>query len=171
MNDEKVLLTDTVSASWSADGSRIVYSPSVQNTAGQKIMNLYRLNADSTRQIKITNNILEPFTYSNIFISSNGSKIVYTSWRERLVTNTSLTSSLMDVYSNIDGSNETRITNSLPQSGFWLNGNWAMDNERILLFHAGIRILGSMSVQSTRDNSAKYLSSSWTRIYADLKQF
>lgn len=170
MNDEKVLLTDTVSASWSPDGSRIVYSRHVANTAGQKIMNLYLMNADGTGQTKITNNTLQLVTYATPFISPNGRKIVYTSARDRLVTNTSLTSYLADVYTcNIDGSNEIRITNSFPQSDFWYNANWAADNERILVVRFGIRIQYSLRVRSTLDNSEKSLSASWIMIDADIK--
>lgn len=172
MNDEKVLLTDTVSATWSPDGSRIVYSRYLPNTVGQKVMNLYIMHADGTGQTKITNNTLQLFTYSTPFISPDGTKIVYTSARDRLVTNTTLTSFLTDVYTcNVDGSNEIRITNAVPQTDFWYNANWAADSERVLLFRYGFRLQHSMRVRNTRDNSEIHMPGFWTMISADIKQF
>lgn len=170
MNDERVLLADTVSARWSPDGSKIIYSRAVPNSAGQKVMNLFLMNADGTGVIKITNNTLGLFTYADPYISPDGTKIVYTSSRDRQFTSTPQTSYLTDVYTcNIDGSNETRVTNSVPQTDFWYNANWTTDSDRILIFQFGFRIQYSMRVRNIRDNSEKLLASSWTMIHADTR--
>ncbi|HET9280140.1 MAG TPA: DPP IV N-terminal domain-containing protein [Flavitalea sp.] len=161
MTDEKVLLTTAASASWSPDGSRVVYSQSG---------GLYIMNADGTGQTKITSNTLQLSISSTPFISPDGSKIVYTSARDRLVTNTTLTSYLTDVYTcNIDGSNEIRISNAVPQTDFWYNANWAADNERVLIFQYGFRIQHSMRIRNTRDNSEKSVLGFWTTMSADIK--
>ena len=170
MTDEKVLLPTGVSASWSPDGSRVIYSRSLPNATGQHLINLYIMNADGTGQTKITNNTLQLFTYSTPFISPDGTKIVYTSARDRLVTNTTLTSYLTDVYTcNIDGSNEIRISNAVPQTDFWYNANWAADNERVLIFRWGFRLQHSMRIRNTRDNSEKSVLGFWTTMSADIK--
>ena len=172
MNDEKVLLSGAVTASWGPNGNNIIYGNFEQNNSGQYIMNLYLMNADGTGQNKITSNTVAQLTYSTPFISPDGNKIVYTSTRERLVNNTNYISSLTDAYTcNIDGSNEVRITNSVPQSDFWFNANWAKDSKRVLLFHYGIRIPYTLHIYNTDDHSVKFASSSWVMIDANIKQF
>jgi len=170
MNDEKVLLSGAVSASWSPDGRSIVYSNSELNNNGEKIMNLFLMNADGTGIIKITSNILPQLTYSTPFISPGGNKILYTSYRERLVTNTTLLSSLTDVYTcNINGSNEQRITNSYPQTESWYNANWSKDGKKMLLIYLYIRMPYSLVVRNTDNNSQIQATYSWGMMDADIK--
>jgi len=165
MNDEKVLLSDPVInswglgriASWSPNGKTVVYSNSERDINGQNILNLYLMNSDGTGKIKITTNTLPQVTYSTPFISPDGNKIVYTSTREREIGSSyNYTSTLTDVYTcNIDGTNEQRITTSYPQSDFWYNANWARDSKRVLLIHWGIRMLYTLYIFNTADNSKK----------------
>lgn len=170
MNDEKVLLSEAVNASWNPDGRTIIYSNSELNSNGEKIMNIFVMNADGTGISKVTSNTLPHLTYSTPFVSPNGSKIIYTSYRERLVTNTTLTSSLTDVYiCNVDGSNEKRVTNSYPQTDFWYNANWAKDSKRVLLIHLGIRVPYTLRVRNTEDNSEIQAAYSWVMMDADIK--
>jgi Tol biopolymer transport system component len=130
------------------------------------------MNADGTGQNKITSNANAQLTYSTPFISPDGNKIVYTSTRARLVNNTSYISTLTDVYTcNIDGSNEARITNSVPQSDFWFNANWDKDSKRVLLIHHGIRIPYTLYIFNTADNTGKLATATWIKPGADIKQF
>lgn len=170
MDDEKVLLSQEVSASWHPDGRTIVYSNWELNSNGEKIMNLFRMNADGTGITRITSNTLPQLTYQTPFISPNGSKIIYTSYRDRLVTNTTLTSSLSDAYiCDIDGSNEKRVTNSLPQTEFYYNGNWANDSKKALVIYKNIRLPYTLSVRSTENNSGAYAAYSWDIMDSDIK--
>ena len=172
MNDEKVLLSGHAVGSWNPNGLNIVYSYSEPNSSGENVMNIYLMNADGTGKTKITGNTLRdpPATYLNPYISPNGNSIVYTSNRERQVTNTSLRSTLMDVYTcNIDGSNEQRITNSAPQSDFWYNANWAKDNKTVLVVHYSLRMPYTLHLRNTDDNSGKQVSFSYYPIHADIR--
>ena len=173
MNDEKVLLSGPAIGSWNPNGLNIVYGYSEPNSSGTNGMNIYLMNADGTGRTKIASNTNLNSTYSSPYISPNGNKIVYTSTREREFTNGSdtLRYTLTDVYTcNIDGSNEQRITNSVPQSDFWYNANWAKDSKTVLVIHYGIRIMYDLRLRSIDDRSdKKAISSSWLMIDAEMR--
>ena len=179
MNDEKVLLSRHASASWNPNGLNIVYSDSEPDSSGTNVMNIYLMNADGTGRTKITSNTGPSPTYFSPYISPDGKKIVYTSNRRREVTNhlfiingtDTLWSYLTDVYTcNIDGSHEQRITNSVPQSDFWYNANWAKDSKTVLVIHHGIRIMYDLRLRNTDDRSdRKSVSSSWLMIEAEMR--
>ena len=179
MNDEKVLLSGHAVGSWNPNGLNIVYSDSEPNSTGANVTNIYLMNADGTGRTKITSNTNPYPTYLSPYISPKGNKIVYTSTREREVTNhlfintgtDTLRSTLTDVYTcNIDGSNEWRITNSVPQSDFWYNANWANDSKTVLVIHHGIRQMYDLRLRNTDDRSdKKSVSSSWLIIDAEMR--
>ena len=172
LNDEKVLVSGDADGSWNPNGRNVVYTYSEPNSSGQQVSNIYLMNADGTGKTKITNNNLPtpPTTYLNPYISPDGTRIAYTSLRERQVRNTNLRSTLMDVYTaNIDGSNEQRITDAVPQTDFWYNANWARDSKKVLVIRYGFRISYDLRLRNTDDNSDKGLSNSWLEIDADIK--
>ena len=109
----------TGEASWSPDGTKIIFISSKDNDNGSEI---YTINSDGTNLIRINHNTRGE---SNPIFSPNGTKILFSSE----------VNDIAHLYTmNIDGTNETKITNFTNGTNpVWTGeASWSPDGTKII---------------------------------------
>lgn len=102
---------------WSADGNSIFFFTSTANDA----WDIYRINADGTNPVNLTNDALQQDEFA---LSPDGSKIVF-------VGRTDINTGLIDLYTmDVDGSNITKYTNPHGKGTYPTAVTWNPDGQR-----------------------------------------
>jgi Tol biopolymer transport system component len=172
-NSEKILAISGQVYSCHPNKNELILVDKELNSNGENVMNIYIINEDGSGKRRVTNNTDAKTIFSSPFISFDGSKIVYTSVRERFFGPT-ISSIVQDVYTcNIDGSNEQRITDNKPQTLVSpYNGNWSKESDKVIVIgQDNFRLPYSLVLTNPTTLSKHLVSTSAAKVMARMKQF